>query len=366
MPMQQVAPTVRVFRDDSSGWSIRDLARRQSWRVDVLTAATAIAFMAPQHAAEVAATIAGDEPDGCEVEEVAVRIRKLTELGVLQETDLQSPEQHQLGRWAAKGWGEPFDYLRATWDYPFEDYSRGGQEADRRRMLEYSQDAPDNDRFLELKGSPEVKLPSIQESLDYFNGGRVIDASSLRAHLLFTAAAAAMPVLWKRSRTPGADYMKRTSPSGGCRHPSELYLLSLDIPGLKRGVYHVGVGEGMLGLIGDLDSESVLREKMPGAFRLGAPPRAIFVISTEFARNMYRYREPRTLRTIFYDAGHLGGLIETLCDRLGSVAHGHHGFQDSYVMRAIESPSLAFESPTYLISVGLESEVTPGTEMVGR
>ena len=55
-----------------------------------------------------------------------------------------------------------------------------------------------------------------------------------------------------------------------------------------------------------------------------------------------------------------------LCDRSGAVAHGHHGFSDSYLAKLIASTSLASESPSYLVSVGLESELAEGTVMVGR
>lgn len=361
--MYSAIASLRVYRDASSVWTLRDLAQRKSWKVDRLTAAAALAFMVPQRIEDVIGAVAAGgstEPDA------ESRIRALLDLGLVRVESGEDPEHRLLGRWATKGWGEPFDYLRATWDYPFEDYSRDGQAHDRQRMLAYSADAPDDQRFLPRKGTAAATLPSLESSLDYFARDNSVDAESLVSHLLHTAAAATLPVVWRASRTPGADYMKRTSPSGGCRHPSEVYLLSIDVPGLPRGRYHVGVGDEQLGYMGPLDEIETLKAMMAGAFRLAAPPRAVFVISTVFARNMYRYREPRTLRTVFYDAGHLGGLIESLGGDHGCVAHGHHGFRDSYVRDLILSPSLAAESPLYLVAVGLQSEARPNAKTVGR
>lgn len=105
---------------------------------------------------------------------------------------------------------------------------------------------------------------------------------------------------------------------------------------------------------------------MAGAFRLTAPPRAVFVLTTHFQRNMYRYREPRTFRTLYLDAGHLGGLIESLCEAQGLVAHGHQGFHDSFVGGLVKADDLAVESPTYLVSVGLASEAVDGVRTIGE
>jgi hypothetical protein len=334
--------------------------------VDRLTAAIAIAFLSARADEDVIAALADSDVSSIDSTSVSLRIKKLQDLQVLQPAQKVAPRIETLQRWAQIGWGEPFDYLASTWDYPFEDYSRGGQEVDKKRMTAYAEVEPDNQRMLPLKGAPDLALPDIDDALGYFSSDLdPINETNLLDHILNMASVAALPIVWKQSRTPGADYMKRTSPSGGCRHPSELYILALDVPGLSRGAYHVGVGEARLGRLRDLPSTERLRVDLPGAFRLGAPPRLVFIVSTEFGRNMYRYREARTLRTVYYDAGHLGGLLETLGDRAGSIAHGHHGFRDSAVKDLIQSPSLAIESPSYLVSVGLESELPPELIRVG-
>ena len=80
---------------------------------------------------------------------------------------------------------------------------------------------------------------------------------------------------------------------------------------------------------------------------------------------MYRYREPRTLRTVFYDAGHLGGLIEALCNDQATVAHGHHGFNDTFLNGLLKVETVAQESALYLVSVGLRQEMKTNSRIVG-
>jgi hypothetical protein len=349
---------VRVFYDERKGWQIRNLEQRRSWAVDATTAAVAIAFMEASERHAVESALLGQTEDGS----VSSRISALMSLGILRECD--GSQRDALPEWAKYGWAEAYDYLLSTWSYPFEDYSQRGQEVDKERMRAYASASPDVVRALAQKGLDPSPLPGIQESLD-----RLSSSEDLRLvdRILAIASVGALPIEIKRSRTPGADYFHRTSPSGGSRHPSELYLLALSVPGLSRGAYHVATGDQTLGRVGELPSDDLeLQDRLPGAFRLSAPPRAIFVISTHFERNMYRYREPRTLRTLYYDAGHLGGLVESLGDSEGLVAHGHHGFMDSYLAALIQSEGLAIESPSYLVSIGLAAEARSPGKRIGK
>lgn len=345
-----------MFFDDRDGWVIRNLELRRSWVVDVATAAVVVAFMAPSEEGDVESGLVGELGRDA----IAARVSALVSLGVLVEAG--EAEEGALSAWAARGWAEAHDYLWATWSYPFEDYSQRGQEVDKERMRAYASAKPDTVRALPQKGSSPCPLPPIQESLDRL---AALSDLSFADQLLAIASVAALPVEVKRSRTPGADYIHRTSPSGGCRHPSELYLLVLSVPGLARGVYHVATGDETLGFVGDLPLDDELQGMLPGGFRLPTVPRAIFVISTHFERNMYRYREPRTLRTVYYDVGHLGGLIEALGDAQGLIAHGHHGFVDSYLANLIRSDGLAVESPSYLVSIGQAADADPAKRRIG-
>lgn len=348
-------PTTRLLRE-AGEWYVRDLARRTSWRIDSATAATAAAFMQAREPSDVERELSSTDANA----EISRRIAALTRIGLLTSP---SDDVYSLNEWARQGWAEAHDYVEATWNYPFVDYSAGGQAIDRARMRQYAVAEPDEIRTLPMKGTGAVRLPDLERSLAELDNPSEL---SLCQRLLAIAAVAALPIETKRSRTPGADYIHRTSPSGGSRHPSEIYLLALDVPSLNRGVYHVATAEAMLGFMGDLPDDRQLKSDLHGAFRLSARPRAIFVVTTHFKRNMYRYREPRTLRTVYYDAGHLGGLVEALADDNGLIAHGHQGFSDIALAGLLRADSIAEEAPSYLVSVGLRTEADDRAIQVGK
>lgn len=355
------ARDARMTYLDNVGWRLRLIRQRKSWNVDRLTAAVALAHlgqdMRTSQIERELVPVMGEETFNERLSALAgIRFLVKDDEGV---TDVEHT-------WAARGWREAHDYLWATWDYPFEDYSSNGQARDRLRMREYEASEPDVVRYMTPKGDSVTQLPDIQSALDRLTRRASTNADSLMTVLLDVLSVAALPLEWRASRTDGAAHMLRTSPSGGARHPSEVYLLAHDVPAMPRGIYQASVGDQSLQFLANLPGEGELRKHMPGAFRLSAPPRAIFVIASHFDRNMYRYREPRTLRTVYLDAGHLGGLIESLCDTDGTVSHGHHGFSDTFVAGLIRSESLAVEAPTYLVSVGLGSERYPGTVQVGK
>ncbi|WP_157000434.1 SagB/ThcOx family dehydrogenase [Leucobacter komagatae] len=354
------AAQVRVTFSDARGWVIADLGTRKSYRIDARQAAIAVAFMSPCTRAEVKSFL----QDLVGVRELDERIDALIAEHLVQDASASAIAFSTYRKWNELGWSEAHDYLVATSNFPFVDYSKGGQEVDKSRMRGFALESPDETRSLARKGAKVATLPTVRSALEELS--LTSEGGALKEKLLRTAAVAVLPLEWRRSRTPGRSHMRRTSPSGGSRHPTELYLLALDVPDLARGIYHFSIESGDIGFVAEAPSDEILSRNMIGAFRLAAPPRAVFILTTHFQRNMYRYREPRTFRTLYLDAGHLGGLIESVCEAQGLMAHGHHGFQDSFVADLVKSDGLAIESPTYLVSVGLASEVRDGVRIIGE
>ncbi|MBD3689387.1 SagB/ThcOx family dehydrogenase [Nanchangia anserum] len=341
-----------------------DLKTRRVWKVDHKTAAVALLYigedaLAGAEAAEILSSV-------MQRKSVQKRIDALLNLELLEAADRESALLETNARWASRGWGDAFDYLLATWDYPFENYAAGGQARDEERMERYESESPDNVRYLPAKGELRHQIATVREGLERHIARAEVSEADLLDATLDIASAVTQPVEWRASRTGGADHMLRVSPSGGARHPAEVYLIALNVPGLDRGVYHVSVGDAALAWVGEAPSNEDLQKNMPGAYRLDAEPRVIFVVTLHVARNMYRYREPRTFRTIFLDAGHMGGLIEALCDSRGMTAHGHHGFNDTFVGELLKCGDLTKEVPAYLVSVALEDDCSGASIKVGE
>ena len=64
-------------------------------------------------------------------------------------------------------------------------------------------------------------------------------------------------------------------------------------------------------------------------------PQALVVVTAVFGRNMYRYREPRTFRTVFMDTGHLLGTFEMVASALGLQSFIHHAINEEAVERML-------------------------------
>ncbi len=67
---------------------------------------------------------------------------------------------------------------------------------------------------------------------------------------------------------------------------------------------------------------------LEGLYLAPFTPQALIVVTAVFARNMYRYREPRTFRTVFMDVGHLLGTFEMVASALGVRSFIHHAMNE--------------------------------------
>ncbi|MBM0236171.1 hypothetical protein JNW88_01785 [Micromonospora sp. ATA32] len=89
-------------------------------------------------------------------------------------------------------------------------------------------------------------------------------------------------------------------------------VITSGLPGLGDGAYQIASVDGVLDSV---DSVSTPPVEWLDVLGLTAPagPWAVVLYSSFFERNRYRYREPRTFRTVHMDVGHL----MTTCEFLG-------------------------------------------------
>jgi SagB-type dehydrogenase family enzyme len=103
--------------------------------------------------------------------------------------------------------------------------------------------------------------------------------------------------------------LQKTSPSGGARHPGEVYVMALRVKGLSPGLYHYHPARHHLKRI----STNATRDR---AWLYCARQdhvknaSALFVMTAVFRRTMWKYHVPRAYRAVLLDAGHL---CQTFC-----------------------------------------------------
>ncbi len=261
-------------------------------------------------------------------------------------------------RWSSYGWTEAVEYHMASFDYEFVGAGQEGRDESRRRMAQYSRLEPDNDRFKNYS-SPKarISLPVPDEtlvpnaaSLSWTNG---TEPHELTQDNLMALVSICFGIVGRR-RVSYSQHpiLLRSSPSGGARHPTEAYLLIIDVPGLRSGVYHVNVEHSELELQSAMSFDPIeMRALFPTTFgRATFPLKAVLVLTSLFERNMYRYREPRTFRTVHMDAGHISGTVQLVAKSLGVKAFVQYGANEPAVERMLGIDGL---DEGYMMSIGL-------------
>ena len=101
----------------------------------------------------------------------------------------------------------------------------------------------------------------------------------------------------------------KTSPSGGARHPIEVYCWALRVKDLPRGVYHYrGDGHYLERLQKGARSDRIV--ELCGRQEWVRDCGAFFVMTGVFQRVMWRYGFSRAYRTMLLEAGHF---CQTFC-----------------------------------------------------
>ena len=101
----------------------------------------------------------------------------------------------------------------------------------------------------------------------------------------------------------------KTSPSGGARHPIELYTLVLRVKGLTPGLYHYASERHALELIDATVKARGVERYLPTQWWY-RDASAIVFFAAVFAREQWRYAHARAYRAVLIEAGHL---CQTFC-----------------------------------------------------
>jgi SagB-type dehydrogenase family enzyme len=114
--------------------------------------------------------------------------------------------------------------------------------------------------------------------------------------------------------------VKKTSPSGGGLHPTEVYPLVMNVDGVPPGAYHYSIGKHSLELITRLDEETA--RKWADEFTAGQVypgwAQVIFVMTSRFYRHQWKYRRhEKAYGVLMMDAGHLSQTFYLVCADLG-------------------------------------------------
>jgi hypothetical protein len=310
VPFLKTPDDVRVVEiSGQSSWLLAyQVNRRAKFRVSAIAAACLVVCVRPQEqdVPEGSALFRLPAPVGV-IREVC---SQLLHLGLLELSDDDNPPQQSPASftdeaWLRHGWIESADYHEWTADYPFIPGEGPEAVASQANMINYSAIEPDVQRFkVTATGStPRLPLSGVHADPEY---------SEIQQRLFAALKCAFGVVTWRPVSWVGSPLAMRAAPSGGARHPVEGYLVATDVIA-PPGLYHVQVETLELVRLPSCDGRQ--DPAIPAMFsnlvqRVPFEIQGVLIITTVFERNMYRYRAPRTFRSVHMDAGHFSGVVE--------------------------------------------------------
>lgn len=149
------------------------------------------------------------------------------------------------------------------------------------------------------------------------------------------------------------DHLLKTSPSGGARHPIEVYPIVHRVEDVPPGVYHYAVEENALERLaaGEFEAESV---DLCGHQDWVGDAAAVFLMTAALERSMWKYDHSRAYRVVLLDAGHLGQTFCLVATALGLGPFTTAATLDQEIEELIGLDGVS-EVPVYATAVGIPS-----------
>jgi SagB-type dehydrogenase family enzyme len=143
----------------------------------------------------------------------------------------------------------------------------------------------------------------------------------------------------------------KVSPSGGARHPTETYVLALNVKGLPRGIYHYNSVAHHLERLRRGAARKEVTRILPGQWWYESAA-ALFLFTAEFPRTQWKYHAPRAYRAVLIEAGHVCQTFLLTATWLGLAPFCTMALADSYAEKILGVDGVT-ESIIYVAGVGI-------------
>jgi SagB-type dehydrogenase family enzyme len=149
--------------------------------------------------------------------------------------------------------------------------------------------------------------------------------------------------------------LRKTSPSGGARHPAEVYVVALKVEGLKAGLYHYNHQDHVLERLRSGPMRDVVLRQALGQQHVGNAC-AVCYMTAYLPRSMYKYRAPRAYRTISLETGHLAQTFCLVATWLGLAPFTTAALVDTDIERTLGIDGVE-ETILYVAGVGMPKSI---------
>jgi SagB-type dehydrogenase family enzyme len=155
---------------------------------------------------------------------------------------------------------------------------------------------------------------------------------------------------WATLRGQGELPMK-TSPSGGSRHPLELYVCVRRVDGLAPGIYHYASDNHCLELVARHKRPVRVQRYLPTQFYYEGAA-ALLLFTAVFDRYQWKYETPRAYRAVFIEAGHQCQTFCLMATDLGLAPFCSMALADREIEKDLRIDGVS-EAAVYAAGVGL-------------
>jgi SagB-type dehydrogenase family enzyme len=150
---------------------------------------------------------------------------------------------------------------------------------------------------------------------------------------------------------PGQGRMPlKTSPSGGARHPIEVYVLARRVADVPPGLYHYRPDRHRLALLRPGATLRQILSYLPSQTYFG-PAAALMLMTAVFERTQWKYDFARAYRVVLAEAGHLCQTFCLVATWLGLAPFETMALADSRIERDLGIDGVS-ESVLYAAGVG--------------
>jgi SagB-type dehydrogenase family enzyme len=297
---------------------------------------------------------------GLDSAESDVLVSKLIEMNVLVGSEDLAAERDHLARWGRFGWRDAADYHLATSRLRFiPDDVAGVAYADHfSRMLADTLTAGEqpprhvarDGAHLAVDATSDAHDPSLGEVLAQAEPINRFEGRPIRGGELLPPLRKAFGV----QRTVGGllgNHQFRSYPSGGARHPFEVYLVSKGIDGVPAGVYQFDPENGDLI---SLQEQGDPRAIDVACFGKGGilSADAVLVLTCRWLRHSWKYRYARSYRMLLLEVGHIVQAIHLSMVRHGVQVYHCPSIDDQVLGDILVLDDDCAEGPLYAIGLG--------------
>lgn len=290
----------------------------------------------------------GSIPCGAEIVEVLIGQDVL----VVEKSPLDKKERLVEGTWSWDHAARYFHY--STQHTVFED----NLEAEGAELASLARRVPPPSPFKDYGRSDVTLRGSFEErSSEFWNVLRARRTKRRFAREPISLEDFSSLLLWTWGRTLTikdpeiGEYILKTSPSGGARHPVEVYPVVLRVNGAKPGIYHYSVERHELETLRLGDFEDLVARLCANQVWV-QDAAAVFFMTAVLPRSMWKYKHAHAYRVILLDAGHLGQTFHLVCTKLGLAPFTSAATQDSAIESALGLDGVS-EIPVYTAATGI-------------